>query len=171
MTPAFDPLALLETLRAHGVRFVVIGGFAGNVLGSPTITNDLDICHDRSSRESRHALAEALKNISAQPREWPDDVPFLLDEKAFELGDTFTFTTSLGNLDCLATPAGTTGYADISSHAIQIDLGEGLVVHFASIEDLIRMKRASGRPKDLIELEILAAVAEERAHIRDIEGE
>jgi hypothetical protein len=31
----------------------------------------------------------------------------------------------------------------------------------ASIEDLILMKRAAGRPKDLVELEILGALKEE----------
>jgi len=38
---------------------------------------------------------------------------------------------------------------------------DGLTVRVASIEDLIRMKRAAGRPKDLIALEWLAAVRDE----------
>lgn len=167
MIGAFDPLALLQSLGEHGVRFVVIGGFAGNVLGSPTVTNDLDVCHDRGSRESCQALAFALREIDAVPREWPDGVPFVLDERTLELGDTFTFSTRYGNLDCLATPAGTGGYADLARHAALVDLGEGLLVRFSSIDDLMRMKRASGRPKDLIELEVLAAVAEERKLLGD----
>lgn len=165
MIHAFDPLALLETLNLHGVQFVVIGGFAGNVLGTPTITNDLDICHGRSTAERRGALVAALEQISAVPPESPADVPFVLDEKTLELGDSFRFTTTHGNLDCLATPAGTTGYSDLARNATSMDLGEGLRVAFASIDDLMRMKRASARPKDLIELEVLAAVAEERKRL------
>ena len=40
-------------------------------------------------------------------------------------------------------------------------LGMGLTVHVASIDDLIRMKRAAGRPKDLIEVEVLGALRDE----------
>ncbi len=36
---AFDP-----KLTSDGVEFVLIGGMAGRVHGSPTVTNDLDIC-------------------------------------------------------------------------------------------------------------------------------
>ncbi|MFP5377403.1 MAG: hypothetical protein ACLGIO_11585 [Acidimicrobiia bacterium] len=42
--------------------------------------------------------------------------------------------------------------------ATPVDLGEGLVVRICSPDDLIRMKRGAGRPKDRIELETLAAV-------------
>jgi hypothetical protein len=41
-----------------------------------------------------------------------------------------------------------------------MDIG-GVTVKVASIDDLIRMKRAAGRPKDLIELEVLGALRDE----------
>jgi hypothetical protein len=40
---------------------------------------------------------------------------------------------------------------------------DDMTVRVASIEDLIRMKRAAGRPKDLIEVEWLCAVRDEIA--------
>lgn len=43
----------------------------------------------------------------------------------------------------------------------RLDIGEALVIPFASLADLIQMKRASVRRKDLIELEFLEALAEE----------
>ena len=51
------------------------------------------------------------------------------------------------------------GILSISVVAL-MDLGK-LTVPVASLEDLLLMKRASGRPKDLIEAEILAAVRDE----------
>ena len=39
--PAFDPLMALRTLLDHEVRFVLIGGFAGALRGSPVITGDV----------------------------------------------------------------------------------------------------------------------------------
>jgi hypothetical protein len=42
-----------------------------------------------------------------------------------------------------------------------MEVGDATVL-VADIEDLIRIKRAAGRPKDLIEVEVLGALLEER---------
>ena len=55
---------------------------------------------------------------------------------------------------------GDEGSADLDANATD-EVVDGLTVRVASIEDLIRMKRAAGRPKDLIALEWLAAVRDE----------
>ena len=161
-TTAFDPLRALRMFVDEGVEFIVIGGLAGRVRGSPTITNDLDVCY-RRDRENLVRLMRALQKLQATLRGAPPGIPFQLDPKTFLLGDSFTFETTAGNLDCLATPSGTAGYADLLKNAEEIDLGEGLRVWFTALPDLIRMKRAAGRPKDLIEVEILTAVQEEIA--------
>jgi hypothetical protein len=158
---AFDPLRALRTLQKHDVAFVVIGGFAARIWGSPTVTNDLDLCYARA-RTNLAALVRALRELEASLRGAGDDLPFILDEKSIALGDSFTFSTLAGNLDCFGTPAGTTGYDDLKKGATEIDLEDGLLVAFASIDDVLRMKRAAGRPKDLIEVEILEAVKKER---------
>ena len=88
------------------------------------------------------------------------DVPFVLDARSVKMGDSFTFTTSLGSLDCRGTPAGSNGYDGLARTAAKMNVG-GLEVAVASLEDLIQMKRAAGRPKDLIEVEVLAAVRDE----------
>ena len=49
---------------------------------------------------------------------------------------------------------------DLERTAVRMDL-EGVEVRVASIDDLIRMKQAAGRPKDLIEVEVLGALREE----------
>jgi hypothetical protein len=157
--PAFDPLRLLRELTDGGVRYVVIGAFAGSVLGSPTLTRDLDICHARD-RENHAALAAVLQRLNARLRGVEPGLPFRLDARTLAAGDAFTFVTDAGDLDILATPAGTTGYDDLVRTADRIDL-DGLSVLIAGIEDLMRMKRAAGRPKDMIELEVLAALRAE----------
>jgi hypothetical protein len=51
------------------------------------------------------------------------DVPFMLDAKTLRMGDSFTFETDAGDLDILATPAGTRGYDELHSCAsMQVDL-------------------------------------------------
>jgi len=157
----FDPFAALRTLQAHGVNFVVIGGFAARLMGSPSITNDTDVCYARA-RDNLERLAAALDELGARLRGVDDEVPIVLDAGTLERGENFTFVTSAGSLDVLGTPAGTRGFEELAANAARLDIGDGLSVDVADIDDLMRMKRAAGRPKDRIELEVLAAVREER---------
>lgn len=162
--PAFDPLRLFQTLARHRVRFVVVGGFAGRLWGSPTVTNDVDICYARDTA-NLEALSSALRELHAGLRGAPRGLPFLLDARTLRAGDHFTFETRAGNLDCLGMPAGSEGFDDLDRTAEELDL-DGVRVRVASVEDLIRMKRAAGRPKDLIEAEVLAALRSERDEAR-----
>ena len=157
--PAFDPLAGLRTLVEYGVRFVLIGGYAGALRGSPMLTGDVDICPARD-RENLDRLAESLRGLHARLRGAPADVAFRLDGGTLAAGDHFTFMTDAGAIDCLGTPAGTDGFSDLDAAATDVDL-DGLVVRVASLEDLIRMKRAAGRPQDRIAVEWLSAIRDE----------
>jgi hypothetical protein len=157
----FDPLEVFETLERHGVRYVVIGGVGARLLGSSTVTRDTDICYERSP-ENLERLAEALRELGAELRGVSEPVPFLLDARTLAAGDHFTFTSRAGDVDILGTPAGVEGFAELAREAVTLNLGD-LTVSVASIDDLIRMKRAAGRPKDLVEVEVLAAVRDESA--------
>lgn len=157
---AFDPIGLLWAFADEGVRHVMIGGMASTVHGSPTVTGDLDICPERS-RANLERLATVLQQIHSRRRGAPPDVPFILDGATLLAGDSFTFTTDLGDVDVLGTPSGTGGYEDLRAGAEEVAI-DGLVVPVASIDDLMRMKRAAGRRKDLIELEVLGALRDER---------
>ncbi len=157
--PDFDPIAGLEALVEHGVRFVLIGGYAAALRGSPMMTGDVDICPARD-RANLDRLAAALQSLRARLRGASPDVPFLLDGRTLEEGDHFTFATDAGPMDCLGTPAGTDGFLDIDASATDEDL-DGLVVRVASLDDLIRMKRAADRPQDRIAVEWLSALRDE----------
>lgn len=127
--------------------------------GSPSMTNDLDICHSRNP-DNLKRLAGALIELGAKLRGEPDDVPSLLDELTRAAGQSFAFSTTAGALDCLALPSGSLGYEELVANAVDLDL-DGIVVQVVGLNDLIRMKRAAGRPKDLIEVEILGALRDE----------
>lgn len=105
--------------------------------------------------DERHGAIRACPHFFSSE----DDAPFLLDARTLEAGDSFTFITDAGSVDCLGTPAGTSGYASLEANALDAEI-EGVPVRIVALEDLIRMKRAAGRPKDRAALENLGALRE-----------
>jgi hypothetical protein len=155
----FDPVRSFQTLNRHGVQYVVIGGFAGKLLGSTILTVDIDVCYARDPANLER-LAAALRELHAELRGAPQGIPFKLDARTLRKGNNFTFVTDAGDLDILGMPTGTDGYSALRRNATELDLGE-VTVWVAGIEDLIAMKRASGRLRDLAHLEVLAALRDE----------
>lgn len=165
VSSTFDPKLALETLNRFEVNYILIGGLAGELLGAPLATNDIDICYERSPDNLRR-LARALRELHAALRvaRVTEELPFLLDEKTIAAGDSFTFRTDAGDLDILATPSGTNGFRDLIGSAGTFDLGDGLLVRVVALDDLIRMKESAGRTKDVIHLHQLAMLKEMLDH-------
>lgn len=155
----FSPKAMLRALTGGGVRFIVIGGLAAQAHGSSSLTGDLDLCYQRSP-ENLERLAAVLRGLAAVRRGDPAFAAFPLDARALRAGDVFTLATSGGILDLLGNPDPGMTYDILLPNAIEIPV-DGETVRVAGLDDLMAMKRAAGRPKDRIELEILGALREE----------
>lgn len=158
-TSDFQPEAVIRLLGRHEVRYVLIGGLAAVTHGAPIVTQDIDLCYARDAANLER-LAAALQDVHAYLRGADPGLPFRLDARTLAKGDAFTFTTDLGWIDILATPAGTDGYEDLARTSQPFELF-GHRVLIAAVDDLIRMKRAVGRPKDLLAIEELGALREE----------
>jgi len=154
----FDPGGLIAVLNRHGVEFVVIGGIAAGLQGAIWATADLDICHSRSQANLRR-LATALADLEAVPVGVADQVVVPLDGRMLGRAEVWTLETRLGRLDCLAEPAAGLTFETLSERARWFEGSETYRV--ACINDLIAMKEAAGRPKDLVQADILRAVAED----------
>ena len=162
-----DPLEILRVLVKNDVRFVVIGGIAAALHGSTTLTADLDILYDRSG-DNIERLARALAALGAVRRDLPAGLPAPLDARTVRNGTNFLLTTRRGDLDCIGeTPSGRFTYAPVAPTAERIRIGADLEVDVVSLDELIRMKRATGRTKDRIELETLSALRDERERRED----
>lgn len=157
----FQPDVMLRSLASHGVAFIVVGGLAAQAHGSPSLTGDLDICYARDS-DNLARLAATLEELAAIRRGLPADAPRMppLDARTLRAGGLFTLTTSAGDFDLLATPDPDLDFDRLKVTAVSTTVA-GHPVLVASLDDLIAMKRAAGRPKDRIELEILGALREE----------
>jgi predicted nucleotidyltransferase len=152
----FDPTRLLRALFDARVDFVVIGGVAAVLHGSARNTFDLDICF-ASDPDNLEALGSTLIELHARLRGVPDPVPFVPDAAALKRVEVLTLATTAGDLDVLRAPSGAPRYDVLRGHADRFDVG-GFEVSVASVEDLIAMKTAAGRPKDLGDVDELEAI-------------
>jgi hypothetical protein len=158
--PELHAERLLRRLTAYGVDYVVIGGIAAVLHGSARLTFDLDICY-AVDQANLDALGEALVSLGARRKGVAEALPFVPDGRMLRRVEVLTMVTELGELDVLARPGGSPGYETLRRQAERFDL-EGLAVLVASIDDLIAMKLAAGRAKDLAAVEELEAIRQLR---------
>ena len=156
----FAPERIFDALNSAGVRYVVIGGIAATLHGSPLRTGDADVCPARNP-ENLARLAEALRAIEATIRTGTETVPMPFDAGLLATSQTWNLSTRHGDLDLAFVPAGTSGFDDLVISAETYDLGEGLLVPVASLDDVIRSKRAANRRKDREALPVLEALRDE----------
>jgi hypothetical protein len=157
--PSFEAGMILRALLDARVDFVLIGGLAAQVHGSPSLTRDVDVCF-ALDRQNVNRLATALGGIAAVRRGFPETIHAPIDARALRAGDVFTLRTRYGDLDLLAHPAPNLDFETLARRSIAAEI-LGVEIRVAALDDLIAMKRAAGRPKDRIELEVLGALREE----------
>ena len=152
--PAFDEL--LRRLSEAGVEFVLIGGLAVNAWGVVRGTKDVDVVVATDS-ENLERIAEVAVAIGGhvQRGEALLGSPFSI---AAELasGEQMMIETDLGKLDVVQGLDGVLPYAELRPRASEAEV-LGVKVAVCSREDLLAMKRAAGRPRDLVDLEDLDA--------------
>lgn len=157
--PTFQFRKLLERLVEHDVEFVIVGGLAGVLHGSPINTQDLDIVY-RLSETNVENLLRALSSLDAVFRTDPRKIA----PNASHLASSGhkLLETCFGPLDCLGTIEENTTYEDLVEHMEWIDL-DGLVVRVITLERLILVKEGLTRPKDKVALDHLRATLLERS--------
>jgi len=144
----FDPFPLLRSLHRAGVRAVVIGQVAGILHGSSELTGDLDLLWDGDPAQVRPLVA-AFAAVGGSLSD-DDGAPIALAPNAF-LCPKVQFSSPGASGDC-CTPALPWGPLDVSAYldrALTVTDREGFEIHYLQREDLISMRRAVGRPKDL----------------------
>jgi len=153
--PEFRPEEIFRILDEHGVRFVVVGGFAAILHGAPYVTFDVDVV-PAVDPGNLSALSAALKEMHA--RIWTNDEPegLSFDHSGGSLAMTkiWNLVTDHGRLDVTFEPSGTTGFDDLRRDAVSLRV-MGQPVDVASLADVVRSKQAAGRRKDELMLPVL----------------
>ena len=155
MARTFDPEAILRKLLEHEVQYVLIGGLAATLYGSPFVTTDADIVPARD-HENLTRLSHALSDLQARIRVEgePDGIPFDASSRMLSGVEILNLVTRHGDLDLTFTPSGTQGFADLRRSSSDIEI-HGVRVSVASLADVIRSKEAADREKDRLVLPTL----------------
>ncbi len=143
-----DPELLFATLARHGVSFVLIGALGARLYGFPRVTADADIT-PAASADNVARLAAALRDLDARVYTdgIPEGLPFDCSPVMLSRSALWNLVTNAGRVDIAFRPAGTDGYDDLVRDAEAFEVF-GISLRVASLDAIIRSKRAANRPKD-----------------------
>ncbi|HMJ73321.1 MAG TPA: hypothetical protein VK471_08175 [Solirubrobacterales bacterium] len=154
---------LIAVLARHDVDYVVIGGVATQVHGHRRTTMDLDLTPDPNPENLRR-LGAALVELDARPADSgvaEGEIPITDPERLAVAAIVPPLHTRHGQIHILKEPKGARAFDEMRERALVVDL-DGNDVAIVSLDDLIRMKRAAGRPGDLDDIATLTEVERQR---------
>jgi len=157
----FDLIALLEALDVEHVEYIVVGGVAAVLHGSPRMTFDLDIVPE-ASQVNAERLARALGQLRAVVRDpahraLPVAGDLLIATMRSPQGGQLRLGTDSGPLDILWRLHDGRGYAELLAHSVERSDDERSIL-VVDIPELVEIKRAAGRPQDLLDVQNLEAI-------------
>jgi predicted nucleotidyltransferase len=155
-----DVVAAIAFLAEAGVDFIVIGGAAATLHGSPQGTLDLDIIRHRTP-DNIARLLRVLDDLQAYTR--LDRRRVHVDESHLEGDGALLLATRLGPLDLLGTLNDGRGYEELLPHTDLFEIA-GHAVRVLDLPTLIEVKAAAGRDKDKLAVAHLLAILRRPAH-------
>jgi predicted nucleotidyltransferase len=145
---------ILQDLNEAEVRYVVIGGIALIRHGVVRATRDIDAVFGPDP--------ENIERIKALAAKWgatrPDGSP--LAEDSISAERSIHLATPLGELDLVSEKVAGFAFEGLLQRA-DVKKVDGAEAPICSLPDLVAMKRAVGRERDLADLADLEAIHEE----------
>lgn len=146
-----DTKKLLNSLKDHKVKFVIIGGVACIAHGHARLTKDIDIFVEPVEENMRRTF-KALEVCGYD----------LMDTTVEEaLQKKLLFRQYILKTDIHPLVAGVV-FEDVWKNKVLYQF-EGVDVYFASLDDLIDMKKAAGRGQDLMDIQVLEEIKKQQS--------
>lgn len=142
-----DFVNLLERLIKNGVKFVIVGGFAGVVHGCTYVTQDIDICCDFSPANLL-LLQKAISDLDPVHRMTPNRKKLKLSDKTCAQLKNLYLDTKKGQLDYLSFIDGLGDYSRSKQESELIEV-EDMKIRVLNLDALIETKKAMNRPRDM----------------------
>ena len=141
-----DLKELIESLQSHHVEYMIVGAHALAFFGRPRFTEDLDIFL-RKSPSNAQAISKAFEKFGIPLDAEAIDQLMTKDRQMIVLGRKPSSVDLLNFLDGVE-------FEDAWKSKVQ-GIVFGAATWIISKDDFIKTKRASGRKKDLLDLELL----------------
>ena len=138
---------MLRALGRHEVEYVLIGGLAAVLQGSPLPTYDIDIA-PAPGEANGGRLQAALADIDASALADTEDAAPALRPTV-----DLSFYTPFGHIDLHHKPAGFKTYAALRRNALLLRIEPDLTVLVSPMRDIIRSRLAAGDERQLPALE------------------
>jgi len=139
-TPDF--LEFLAALNRHGVRYLVIGGYAVAFHGYPRATKDLDLWLEATPANAERAL-RALHEFFGET--------LGLEVSDFLSPGVIQLCYAPNRIDLVVLPEGNPTFAEAFARAQETELA-GVHIRVVSKDDLLALKRSFGRMQDLADV-------------------
>ncbi len=140
-----DYKEILQLLAEENVKFILVGAYALAAHGDPRATMDMDLWI-MPSLDNAEAVLRALKRFGA-PLEELTIADLQKEDTVFQIG------VAPRRIDLITGVSGLQ-FEKAFAHSLEIDI-EGIKIHILSVDDLIQNKNATGRIKDLADVEVL----------------
>lgn len=147
-----DAERIFRALSEHGVEYVLIGGLAVQTHGHVRMTNDADLI-PAPDPPNLERLAAALRSLDARVLN-PGAEDTAVDARMLPQATTWQLVTRDGGIDVIHEAPGARPYLELSERALHVRLGD-IDVPVVSLDDLIHMKLARGRPVDVADVAAL----------------
>ena len=141
--PDFEEL--LKLLEQNSVRYMIIGGYAVAFHGFPRFTKDIDVFFF-NSEQNIAKVRKVLFDFGFTPETIPVEI-------FTEVGNVIQFGVTPVRVDLINDIDGVT-YKNAEQHIIRGKYGD-IEVNFIGKEDLLKNKKASGRPQDELDVKII----------------
>lgn len=146
-----DTRSFIQLLHSHGIRYLIVGGEAVILHGHARLTGDVDFFFAADPENGRR-LYRALDEF------WGGSIPGIGDAAELtEKGIVVQFGQPPNRIDLVNAIDGVSfeeAWPGRVEAVLETEEGE-VPVPYIGLEDLVRNKRASGRPKDLDDLDYL----------------
>jgi predicted nucleotidyltransferase len=153
----------LKKLNDAEVEYVIIGGVAAILHGSPRTTLDVDVCAVLTEPNLTR-IVSMLRGLNPRFRMRPDKLPMPEEPARLQGFRNLNLDTDLGTIDFLTEVTGVGTYENVLAHSELMEVA-GMPCRILTLDALIAAKRAANRIKDrvaLFELEAIRKRMQER---------
>lgn len=136
---------MLSALNDAGAEYLIVGAYAMSAHGVPRSTGDIDVWVN-ATLENAPRVWQALIQFGAPTSDWKVE-DFKERDLVFQIGIAPFRIDLLTSIDGIEFAA-----AEKNRITVKID---GITIPVIGLDDLILNKRACGRPKDLVDVQLL----------------